>query len=75
VLLEAPIQQLDLRREGVACGVAVEVGEVLVVLDRLEVHRQSEVPPQRLGERGLAGSDEAGNADEKVLQSQFVHDR
>ena len=48
VLLEAAVQEVDLHRERVARGVAIEVREVLVVGDRLVVAVDAEVLAERL---------------------------
>jgi hypothetical protein len=69
VLLEAPVEEVDLGRERVARGVAVEVRKVLVVGDGLVVHRQAQVLTEGLGQGGLARPDQPGDADEDVLES------
>ena len=71
VLLEAPVEQVDLHREGVALGVAVEVVEVLVVDHRLVVDVEVQVLGEGLGQGGLAGADEARDADEQILKLSY----
>ena len=68
VLLEAAVEQVDLHRERVARGVAIEVREVLVVGDRLVVGVDAEVLAERGRERRLAGADHPGDADEDVAE-------
>lgn len=69
VLLETPVQEVDLGGEGVTTGVAVEVFEVFVVGDRLVVDVDPEVLAERGGEGGLAGTDHAGDTDEEILEN------
>ena len=67
VLLEPPVQQIDLGGEAVALGVSIEVGEVRVVLDGLVVHREVEVLAEGASEGRLARTNHAGDADEQIV--------
>jgi hypothetical protein len=65
VLLEAPVEEVDLHRETVPLGLAVEVREVLVVRHRFVVHVEAKVLAERGRERGLARPDDPCDADER----------
>ena len=62
LLLEPLVQQVDLHGKAVLLDVAVKVGEVLVVLDRLIVHGEVQLVGQRLGLLAGRGACAVGRA-------------
>ena len=61
-LLEAAVEEVDLQVERPAGHIGVEVGQVGVVLYRLETGRPAVVVGEHLGERGLTATDVSGNS-------------
>ncbi len=67
MLLETPREEIDLHVEGIFCGIAVEIFEILVVFNGFIVGFDAEMVCQRSCECRFSSADHAGDANEKIL--------